>query len=179
VGVDRLQAIVDDLLVLARINGAEPAPPDPVDIDDLVREVVSRRNGGVPVHVHPSGGAHVSGTGVQLMRVIENLLNNAQRHAETRVDVTVETVDGQVVVTVSDDGDGIAPRDRERVFERFTRLDSGRRRDPSGSGLGLAISREIAEAHGGTLRCEDSPLGARLVLRLRLLDQRSDPLSAA
>jgi len=178
-GVDRLQAIVDDLLVLGRINGAEPAPPGAVDIDDLVRDAVERRDGGVPVHVHPSGGARVNGTCVQLTRVIENLLNNAQRHAETRVDVTIETVGGEVVLTVSDDGDGIAPRDRERVFERFTRLDSGRRRDPSGSGLGLAISREIAEAHGGTLCCEDAPLGARLVLRLRLLDQRSDPLTAA
>ncbi|GAA4558721.1 HAMP domain-containing sensor histidine kinase [Planotetraspora kaengkrachanensis] len=179
VGVDRLQAIVDDLLVMARITEEEPAPPGPVDVTGLVREAVARRNGGVPVHVHPSGCAYVSGTIVQLTRVVENLLNNAQRHAETRVDVAVETVNGDVVVTVSDDGDGIAPRDRERVFERFTRLDSGRRRDPSGSGLGLAISREIAEAHGGTLRCEDSPLGARLVLRLRSLDQRSDPLTAA
>lgn len=67
---------------------------------------------------------------------------------------------------MTDDGTGIAPQDRERVFERFTRLPEARRRDPSGSGLGLAISREIAEAHRGTLRVEDSPAGARFVLRL-------------
>lgn len=72
---------------------------------------------------------------------------------------------------MTDDGDGIAPGDRERVFTRFTRLDAGRRRDPGGSGLGLAISREIAEAHDGTLRIEDSPRGARFVLRLPLMDE--------
>jgi signal transduction histidine kinase len=71
-------------------------------------------------------------------------------------------------VTVVDDGVGIEPADRERVFERFTRLDDGRLRDSGGSGLGLAISRDIANAHNGTLRIEDSPRGARFVLRLPL-----------
>jgi signal transduction histidine kinase len=71
-------------------------------------------------------------------------------------------------VTVTDDGPGIAPQDRERVFERFIRLDDGRRRDPGGSGLGLAIARDIAHAHHATLRIEDSPRGARFVLRLPL-----------
>ncbi|MCW2879403.1 MAG: hypothetical protein JWQ95_3503, partial [Sphaerisporangium sp.] len=70
----------------------------------------------------------------------------------------------------TDDGDGIAPEDRERVFEPFVRLDDGRRRDPGGSGLGLAISRAITEAHHGTLQIEDSPRGARFVLRVPLMD---------
>ena len=73
-----------------------------------------------------------------------------------------------VGVAVQDDGEGIAPGDRERVFEPFTRLSEGLRRDPAGSGLGLAISRTVAEAHNGTLRVEDSPRGARFVLRLPL-----------
>jgi signal transduction histidine kinase len=103
--------------------------------------------------------------------VLDNLLDNAQRHADTRVEVAVEPVDGQAVVAVVDDGVGIAPPDRERVFERFTRLEDGRRRDSRGSGLGLAISRDIVHAHHGTLRVEDSPRGARFVLRLPLLDR--------
>ena len=81
----------------------------------------------------------------------------------------MEAVEGQAVVAVVDDGAGVAPADRERVFERFTRLADGRRRDAGGSGLGLAISRDIAEAHRGSLRIEDSPRGARFVLRLPLL----------
>ncbi|MFD1496299.1 ATP-binding protein, partial [Streptosporangium lutulentum] len=83
-----------------------------------------------------------------------------------------DSADGQAVVAVVDDGAGVAPADRERVFERFTRLDDGRRRDSGGSGLGLAISRDIVHSHHGTLRIEDSPRGARFVLRLPLLDAK-------
>jgi signal transduction histidine kinase len=107
---------------------------------------------------------------MQLIRVLDNLLANAQRHAETAVDVTVERDGDEVVVAVADDGPGIAPADRERIFERFVRLDDSRRRDPGGSGLGLAISRDIAHAHNGSLKVEDSPQGARFGLRLPLVD---------
>jgi signal transduction histidine kinase len=71
-----------------------------------------------------------------------------------------------VVLAVSDDGDGIGPADRERIFDRFTRLDEARDRRSGGAGLGLAIAREIAGGHRGTLAVEDSDVGARLVLRL-------------
>jgi signal transduction histidine kinase len=173
----RLEAIVTDLLLLARPRAGDPVPFEPVDLGALVREMVASRVNGVPVSVRVSGDVRVRGSRIQLIRVVENLLSNAQRHAESRVEVTVDTAGGEVVLTVTDDGAGIAPRDRERVFGRFTRLDDGRRRDPGGSGLGLAISREIAEVHQGTLRVEDSPKGARFVLRLRALagSRQADP----
>jgi signal transduction histidine kinase len=96
-------------------------------------------------------------------------VNNARRHAETGVAVCVTTSDGQAVLAVTDDGPGIEPADRKRVFKRFVRLEDGRRRDAGGSGLGLAISRDIPHAHRGTLRIEDSRRGARFVLRLPLM----------
>ncbi|MBB5631234.1 HAMP domain-containing sensor histidine kinase [Sphaerisporangium krabiense] len=167
---DRLEAIVADLLELARLRAADPVPPERLDLAALAAEATGARVNAVPVRVRTSSPVPVSGQRVQLARVVENLVGNAQRHAEREVVVRVEAVDGQAVLTVEDDGDGIAPADRERVFDRFVRLDDARRRDPAGTGLGLAISREIAVAHGGTLRVEDSPHGARFVLRLRSLD---------
>jgi signal transduction histidine kinase len=124
----------------------------------------------VPVRARISGEVKVLGNELQLIRVLDNLLVNAQRHARAGVEITAERSDGQAVVTVIDDGDGIAPDDRERVFEPFVRLGDGVRRDPGGSGLGLAICRAIIGAHCGTLRIEDSPRGARFVIRLPLMD---------
>jgi signal transduction histidine kinase len=166
---NRLEAIVSDLLVLARLRASDPEPPEPIDLGALAKEVSTGGIDTVPVHVNATSDVRVSGSRIQLLRVMDNLLNNARRHADSSVEVTVESENGQAVVSVTDDGAGIAPHDRERVFGRFTRLDDARRRDPGGTGLGLAISREIVEAHGGTLRVEDSPRGARFVLRLRAM----------
>ncbi|MGI8333812.1 HAMP domain-containing sensor histidine kinase [Actinomadura scrupuli] len=163
----RLGAIVDDLLLLARLRAADPAPRELIDLGTLVREEAAQFRG-PPVHVHSASDVRVRGSRIQLIRVLSNLLSNAERHAETGVEIFVESADGQATVTVVDDGVGIEPADRERVFERFTRLDDGRLRDAGGSGLGLAISRDIANAHNGTLGIEDSPRGARFVLRLPL-----------
>src|SRR5262249_40231547 len=108
-------------------------------------------------------------------RVLDNLLVNAQRHAESAVEITVEREGDRAVVAVSDDGPGVEPANRERIFERFVRLDDSRRRDPGGSGLGLAISRDIARAHHGTLGVEDSRRGARFVLRLPIVERPREP----
>jgi signal transduction histidine kinase len=164
----RLETLVDDLLVLARLRAGDSTPPEPIDLGALVSEEATARAGGVPVHLDVARDVNVRGNRIQLIRVFGNLLANARRHADSRVEVTAESADGEAVVTVTDDGDGIAPQDRERVFERFVRLDDGRRREPGGSGLGLAISRDIAHGHNGTLLIEDSPRGARFVLRLPL-----------
>jgi signal transduction histidine kinase len=111
----------------------------------------------------------VTANRVRLGRVLGNLLNNAERHAESRITVTVDRDGGDAVLEVLDDGAGIPPESRERVFERFARLPESRARDPQGTGLGLPIAREIAEIYGGTLRVADSPRGARFVLRLPLV----------
>jgi signal transduction histidine kinase len=165
----RLEAIVEDLLLLARLRAAVAAPHELIDLGTLVTQEATHIHG-APVHVHAASNVQVNGSRVQLIRVLANLLTNAQRHTNNSIEVTVETADDQAIVMVTDDGAGIAPADRERVFERFTRLHDGRSRDSGGSGLGLAISRDIAHAHHGTLRIEDSPQGARLVFRLPLPD---------
>jgi len=108
------------------------------------------------------------GDRLRLGRLMTNLFDNAERHAESTVTVTVRE-DGQgAVLEVLDDGEGIAPEHREAVFHRFTRLDASRSRDAGGTGLGLPIAREIAKAHGGALWIADSERGARFVLHLPL-----------
>ncbi|WP_036326602.1 sensor histidine kinase [Microbispora sp. ATCC PTA-5024] len=163
---DRLEAIVDDLLVLARLRAADPEPPDQIDLGALAAEVAASRPVRPPVFVVAAPGVLVRGYRIQLIRLLENLLANAQRHAASGVRIEVRANGGQAMAAVTDDGPGVAPEDRERIFTRFVRLDDARRREPGGSGLGLAISREIAQTHGGSLRVEDSPKGARFVLRL-------------
>ena len=103
----------------------------------------------------------------QLARLVRNLVDNASRHAQARVELSLQTTDATVELTVDDDGPGIDPDDRERVFERFTRLDDGRARDAGGLGIGLAIVKAIVEQHGGTVTIDDAPIGgARFVVRL-------------
>ncbi|NUP44729.1 MAG: HAMP domain-containing histidine kinase [Streptomyces sp.] len=109
----------------------------------------------------------VHGSRVQLSRLLTNLTDNARRHARATVSVGVAVRDGMVELSVDDDGPGIPEADRERVFERFTRLDDARARQDGGTGLGLAIAKDIAHAHGGTLTLHTSPRGgARVLLRL-------------
>jgi len=96
-------------------------------------------------------------------------LDNAQRHARPEVSVAVRREGEGLALAVSDDGDGVPEGERERIFERFVRLDAARSRDEGGAGLGLAIARDVAERHGGTLRAEaPSRGGATFVLRLPL-----------
>ncbi len=165
---ERCQAIIDEMLTVARVRTAATTEPEPVDLGALAREEAAARTDGVPVRTEVKDEVTVLGNRVQLCGVLTNLLVNAQRHAYSEVEVTVERAGDEAVVTVLDDGDGIAPEDRERVFEPFVRLKDGRRRDPKGTGLGLALCRVTADAHHGTLRVEDSPRGARFVLRLPL-----------
>ncbi|MFO7590073.1 MAG: HAMP domain-containing sensor histidine kinase [Acidimicrobiia bacterium] len=162
----RLEEAVGELLELARSEeGEEPATTD-VDLDEIVLEEVARPRR-IPVDPSRVSAGRVHGNAAQLTSVVRNLLDNACRHAATRVDAHV-TVDGpEIVLIVDDDGPGVPVPERERVFERFTRLDEGRSRDAGGVGLGLAMVRAIAERHGGHVAIEDAPIGgARFVVRL-------------
>ena len=102
-----------------------------------------------------------------LRRVLDNLVANAVRHASHEVTIKTETIDAAWVrVTVSDDGPGIPAADRERVFDRFTRLDDARNRDDGGAGLGLAIVRELLRVHHGTITLDDAEPGLRVEVTL-------------
>jgi signal transduction histidine kinase len=163
---DRLQRIVRDLLVLAKLEAGVPSEREKIDLGELVETETARRVGRVPIEVRLDDYVVVSANPSQLVRVLTNLLDNADRHANGQVTVTVGSDGPDAVLTVTDDGPGIPPGDRERVFQRFQRLPNARRRDTGGTGLGLPISREIAQTHGGSLSVGDNQPGACLVLRL-------------
>jgi signal transduction histidine kinase len=164
---DRLARLVDDLLELARLDEGATRPYDAVDIDELVLHDVAARANGIALHADDVSAGRVEGDRRQLAQIVRNLLDNATRHARSHVALGVREEDGTVVLTVDDDGDGIADADRTRVFERFARLDEGRARDAGGAGLGLAVVDRVVAAHGGTVRVLTSPLGgARFEVRL-------------
>jgi signal transduction histidine kinase len=165
---DRLQDIVTELLVLARRDAGMPRRDEPVDLANLAGKEVARMPRRITAELDAERDVVARASSVDIGRVFTNLLDNAARHAESKVIVTVRRCGAKAVVEVFNDGEPIAPEDRERIFERFTRLAASRRRDSGGAGLGLAIPREIAAAHGGTLTAEDCDRGARFVLTLPL-----------
>ncbi|WP_259606504.1 MULTISPECIES: sensor histidine kinase [Microbacterium] len=164
----RMQELVEALLLLARLDEHRVPHPAPVDLDDLAFAEAQRlRRMDVDVDASGIGPARALGAQQLLARAIRNLADNAVRHARTRVVLRSGTRDGRAFVQVEDDGSGIPPAERERVFERFTRLDEARARDDGGSGLGLAIVREVALAHGGRILLDEGEAGgARFTLEL-------------
>jgi signal transduction histidine kinase len=164
----RLQALATDLLLLARLDAGERPGEGRVALGALVREEAGQYGHGPhPVRIGELADGEVTGSRGQLARVVANLLANAQRHAASQVSAAVrETVwEGRrwLELEVSDDGPGVPDDERERIFERFVRLDDARSRDEGGAGLGLAIARDVAVRHGGTLSVVE---GSRFVLRL-------------
>ncbi|WP_433498297.1 sensor histidine kinase [Sphaerimonospora sp. CA-214678] len=172
--IERLEGIISDLLLLARLKeGPGAVRHAPVDLGELTREEVGLRAGRIPVQLDVQSDVWVLGVRTQLQRVLRNLLDNAQRHAISTIRVVVGSNGWSAELAVADDGHGVSVEDRERIFERFTRLEESRRLDPGGTGLGLAISREIVKAHEGTLHVEDSwNGGACFLLGLPLLSVR-------
>jgi signal transduction histidine kinase len=169
----RMERLITDLLLLARTDERERLPlatteGEPVDVDELVLSEVARLNGPGPiVDLSAVSGGRTCGHPDQLTRIVRNLLENACRHARTRVTVEVHQLGAEVHLAVSDDGPGVPAADRDRIFERFVRLDDARSREGGGSGLGLAIVRGIVGRHSGRVWVEDNPGGgARFVVRL-------------
>jgi signal transduction histidine kinase len=162
----RLQRLTEDLLLLTRADEQSLAlRRRPVDLDDLVFEEARRLRDatGLRVDTAAVSAGRVAGDAAGLRRVLRNLGDNAGRHARERLALSVAERDALVVLAVDDDGPGIPEADRERVFERFVRLDGARARDDGGSGLGLAIVSELVAAHGGTVVAAASPLGGARV----------------
>jgi signal transduction histidine kinase len=160
----RLARLAEDLLLLARLDG-QPLRRSSVDLCELCGTVAAGyATARVPVRASvPSSGetpCRVAGDPDALRRLLVNLLDNAVRHADSQVRVSVRSEAGWAVLTVTDDGPGIPAADRERVFGRFTRLDNARdRTGEEGAGLGLAIVRSTAEAHGGSASLGDAVSG--------------------
>jgi signal transduction histidine kinase len=174
----RVQRLVEDLLLLARADEHTlQLRRRPVDLDDLVFDEARRLREATDLRIDTTAvsAGRIEGDTPGLRRVLRNLGDNAARHARTRVAFALGAHDGAVALAVDDDGPGIPEADRERVLERFVRLDDARARDAGGSGLGLAIASELVAAHGGTLSITTSRLGgARIEVKLPGVDAAVD-----
>jgi signal transduction histidine kinase len=169
--VARLSALVEDLLLLARA-GSDARPPSMrefLDVRALLVATASRYAGArVPVSLSAGPVVFASANSEELRRVLANLVDNAVRHAASSVALAVRAEGGHAVLTVVDDGPGIPAGERERVFERFARLDDARDRDAGGTGLGLAIVRELLRRSDGSISLQDNPSGPGLAAVVRL-----------
>jgi signal transduction histidine kinase len=163
----RVERIVADLLVLARQGAADPRPFETLNLSGVVRAEISRRAGdAVPVEVDLEPGVMVLGDHDHIAQILRNLVDNAQRYARSAIVVRLRRDGGSAVLQVIDDGRGIEPENRERVFERFARLENEENRGHHGSGLGLAIVEELVHAHGGTVAVADVKPGTCFEVRL-------------
>lgn len=174
--VHRLQELATDLLLLARLDTSTPSPTASVDLVMIVREEIARRQ---PPALTVVAELHddvvlVPGSPSMLTRMLANLLDNAERHAASGITVRLVTTGSAAVLEVVDDGPGVPMADRERVFDRFTRLDDARTRDSGGTGLGLAIARRVATTHRGTLTITGHDAGARFTATIPLASDETD-----
>jgi signal transduction histidine kinase len=165
--VARIASVVDGLLALVRASNHRPPSAD-VDLDDVILQSVQRIRARTTLTVDTTcvKAVRIRGDQAGLLRLIDNLLDNAARYANSTISISLTTHRQICVLTVADDGPGIPPADRERVFNRFTRLDNSRPRSDGGVGLGLAIVRAVADAHRGRVTIYDNQPGARFVIRI-------------
>jgi signal transduction histidine kinase len=165
-----LDRLVGDLFSYSRAEYADGGrAAAPLDVTELARRATESVDpGAIRLALHAEGPAPRTGDPVALERALTNVIENAVRHARTRVDVTVRDEDGSVVVVVTDDGPGFAPEDLPRVFEPLFRGDRARKANGAGAGLGLAIASRLVHAHGGEIVAGNDPLGgARVTVTLR------------
>lgn len=172
--LDRANRLIDDLLILAKRQQVAPRRED-VDLDDLIRsDLLAARTRFPDVEFSEQlVAAKVNGDGDALRRVVGNVIDNAANHCKTMVRVELQKTRGGHRIQVDDDGPGIPPSERVRVFERFARLDSSRSRATGGTGLGLALVAELVADHGGSVSVETADLGgARFVIDLPIAPDR-------
>ena len=182
----RLTDLVQDLIMLSRIQAAEPVPdPSPVLLDDVVAEAVDRCRmrataRGISLELAGERGITILGDEDLLVTALRNLLENAVAYSpdRTRVLITTRTASSWTAeISVTDEGIGIPERDRERIFERFYRVDPARSRATGGTGLGLAIVKHVTAAHGGNVAVwSQEGIGSTFTLRLPLRSRRGMPV---
>jgi two-component system OmpR family sensor kinase len=172
---ERMSVIVEDLLLLARLDERRPLERDPVDIAEVVREAVETARAVDPTRrlELTTEPATVLGDRERLRRIVDNLLGNVRAHtpAAAPARVSVRTSGDAVLIEVADNGGGIEPEELERVFERFFRADASRSRASGGVGLGLSIVAAVAEAHGGSATATSGPDGSTFAISLPLARQ--------
>ena len=166
--LDRVDRLVADMLLLARADERGiPLTLEEVDLDDILRQEADRLRRlttlEITLHAPP---VRALADRHQLARALRNLTDNAARHSGSRIELRLSESGQFATIEVTDDGPGIPPGDRDRIFDRFVRLDQSRVRTQGGTGLGLPIAREIALSLGGTLDLVDSDVGARFVLTI-------------
>jgi two-component system OmpR family sensor kinase len=169
---NRMGVLVDDMLLLARLDQGRPLERQPVDLTRITRDAVDDFRAVAPdrpIDFAPAGSVFVPGDEPRLRQVLGNLLQNARRHTPpaTPVHVRVFAGSSEAVIEVADEGSGMSPEDASRVFERFWRSDPSRARASGGAGLGLAIVAAIADAHGGRAEVQTA-LGQGATFRIRL-----------
>ena len=168
---DRMDELIGDLLELSRLDeDRRSGATEPVDLVALVTAEVDRFGRDAEPHVElvaEPGPVMIDAAPRQIRRLVTNLVDNARRHADRRVVVTAApSTDGAPMLVVDDDGPGVPEYERERIFERFSRLDESRGRRAGGTGLGLALVRAIADRHGATVKVGRADLGgARFSVR--------------
>jgi two-component system, OmpR family, sensor kinase len=160
----RMGALVEDLLLLARLDQGRPLRTDPVVLTDLVNDALNDAHAvepARPLNADVEPGVVVQGDEDRLRQVIGNLFTNVRVHTptDTPVDVSLEARDGVSELRVSDHGPGVDPDHIEHIFDRFYRADTGRSRDRGGAGLGLSIAASVTMAHGGTIAYSETPGG--------------------
>jgi len=168
---ERMSELVEDLLLLARLDEGQPLEREPVELSELAAEAVETARAVDPTHPLDleAQEARVLGDRARLRRVLDNLLGNVRSHtpAGTVAHVRVIAASGSAVIEVADEGPGLPDGEGENVFRRFYRADASRSRDTGGVGLGLSIVAAIAQAHQGTVSASAGPAGGA-VFRITL-----------
>jgi two-component system, OmpR family, sensor kinase len=160
----RMSALVDDMLLIARLDQGRPLEHKPVDLQAIARDAAADARAVAPqreITLDAPGEVVVNGDDTRLRQAVGNLVRNALVHTPptTPVEIAVTSHNGTAALSVADHGPGLKPEDRDRIFEPFYRADASRSRDSGGAGLGLSIVNAVVAAHGGKVRVRETEGG--------------------